>query len=70
MSHLGDRPLSKTAFTIGGMGLTALAALTVTGPLAAATVAVSGRPATVNVKVFSIVAKSVSLRSNEKSDSH
>ena len=43
MSHPGGSAIGKTAFAVGGMGLTALVALAVGGPLAAATVAVAGR---------------------------
>lgn len=43
MPHTSGSTIGKTALTIGGMGLTALAALAVGGPLAAASVAVAGR---------------------------
>jgi hypothetical protein len=43
MARPGGSAIGKTAFAVGGMGLTALAALAVGGPFAAATVAVAGR---------------------------
>jgi hypothetical protein len=43
MTHSGGSKIGKTALAVGGMGLTALTALAVGGPLAAATVAVAGR---------------------------
>jgi len=43
MTHPSGSGIGKTAFAVGGMGLTALVALAVGGPFAAATVAVAGR---------------------------